>query len=107
MGERNEEGEQIIDFAMAFDLAIVNTFFQKNEAQMFTYRSGNRESQIDLFLCRRKDRKEIINCKVIKGESVAPQHRLVVTDLTLVERIRRRVQRMVKTKWWKVKRKEN
>lgn len=47
-GERNE-GEQITDFAMAFDLTSVNTL-KKRKAQMFTYRSGNRERQIDLFL---------------------------------------------------------
>lgn len=29
--ERNEEGERVVDFAMSFDLAICNTFFQKNE----------------------------------------------------------------------------
>ena len=104
VGERNEEGEQIVDFAMAFDLAIANTFFQKKESQMFTYKSGNRESQIDLFLCRKRDSKDIVNCKVIKGECVAPQHRLVVADLALmVERVRRREQRVVKTKWWKLK----
>lgn len=34
---------------------------------------------------------------------MAPQHRLVVADLTLVGRIRRRLQRMMKTKWWKIK----
>ena len=103
VGERNEEGEQIIDFSMAFGLAIVNTFFKKKEAQMLTYKSGDRESQIDLFLSRRKDIKEITNCKVIKGESVCTQHRLVVIDLRLVGKIRRTEQGIVKTKWWKMK----
>ena len=41
VGERNEEGEQIINFSMAFGLVIVNTFFKKKEAQMLTYKSGN------------------------------------------------------------------
>ena len=34
IGERNLEGESIVDFAMSFDMAIVNTFFQK-EARTF------------------------------------------------------------------------
>ena len=29
MGERNEGGERVIDFAVAFDLTLVNTFFEK------------------------------------------------------------------------------
>ena len=29
MGDRNDEGEKIVDTAMAFDLAIVNIFFEK------------------------------------------------------------------------------
>ncbi|XP_066966169.1 craniofacial development protein 2-like [Macrobrachium rosenbergii] len=42
MGERNEEGEGIIDFAVAFDMALINTFFMKKD--YVTYRSGGRES---------------------------------------------------------------
>ena len=42
MGDRNDEGE------IAFDLAIVNTFFEKKVNQFVTYNSGVRESQIDL-----------------------------------------------------------
>ena len=29
VGEKNEEGERVTDFGMAFDLSIVNTFFEK------------------------------------------------------------------------------
>ena len=29
VGEKDEEGERVTDFAMAFDLSIVNTFFEK------------------------------------------------------------------------------
>ena len=31
MGERNEEGESIVDFAMAFDMALMNIFFMKKD----------------------------------------------------------------------------
>ena len=44
-----------MDLGIAFHLATLKTFFKKKESHMFTYRNGNRESQIDLFLCRRKD----------------------------------------------------
>ena len=29
VGEKNAEGERLTDFAMAFDVSIVNTFFEK------------------------------------------------------------------------------
>ena len=80
MRDRNDEGEKIVDTAMAFDLAIVNTFFEKKVNQFVTYNSGGRESQIDFLMCRRCHLKEVINCKVINGEAVAAQHRVLVMD---------------------------
>ena len=74
LGERNEEGETIIDFALAFDMALVNTFFTKKE--YVTYRSGGRESQNDFMLYRRKHLKEAVDCKVINGEYVSTQHNI-------------------------------
>ena len=47
MGEKNEEGERITGFAIAFDLLIVNTFFEKRPNHLVTYKSGGRESQIE------------------------------------------------------------
>ena len=104
VGEKNEEGERVIDFAMAFDLALVNTFFEKRVSQLITYRSGGRESQIDLLLCRRDHLKEIKNCKVINGESVAAQHRMVVIDCKLRNcRKSKNVRAEPKIKWWRLK----
>ncbi len=80
MRDRNDEGENIVDTAMAFDLTIVNTFFEKKVNQVVTYNSRGRESPIDLLMCRRFHLKEVINCKVINGEAVAAQHRMVVMD---------------------------
>ena len=79
MGDRNDEGENIVETALAFDLAI-NTFFEKKVNQYVTYNSGGRESQIDFLMCRRCHLKEVINCKVINGEAVAAQHRVLVID---------------------------
>lgn len=31
VGERNEEGERVVDLAMTFDMATCNTLFHKNE----------------------------------------------------------------------------
>jgi hypothetical protein len=49
-GSRNREGEDVLDFAMAFDLMIANTFFRKRESHLVTYRSGYSSSQINFVL---------------------------------------------------------
>ena len=36
-GSRNQEGEEVLDFAVAFDLMIANTFFRKRESYRVTY----------------------------------------------------------------------
>ncbi|XP_068240963.1 craniofacial development protein 2-like [Palaemon carinicauda] len=39
VGERNDGGERVIDFAVTFDLAMINTFFEKKINKLITYRS--------------------------------------------------------------------
>ncbi|KAK3554921.1 hypothetical protein QTP86_000949 [Hemibagrus guttatus] len=84
--ERNLEGQMVVDFAKRMDMAVVNTYFQKREEHRVTYKSGGRRTQVDYILCRRGNLKEISDCKVVVGESVARQHRMVVS-------VRRRGQR--------------
>ncbi|KAK3571545.1 hypothetical protein QTP86_013170 [Hemibagrus guttatus] len=82
--ERNLEGQMIVDFAKRMDMGVVNTYFQKREKHRVTYKSGGRSTQVDYILCRRGNLKEISDCKVVVGESVARQHRMVVCRMTLM-----------------------
>ncbi|KAK3525027.1 hypothetical protein QTP86_013384 [Hemibagrus guttatus] len=84
--ERNLEGQMVVDFAKRMDMGVVNTFkhFQKREKHRVTYKSGGRRTQVDYILCRRGNLKEISDCKVVVGESVARQHRMVVCRMTLM-----------------------
>ncbi|XP_068240876.1 uncharacterized protein [Palaemon carinicauda] len=59
---------------------MINTFFEKKINRLITYSRGGRESHIDLMVCKRDHLKEVRNCEVINGESIAVQHRLVVID---------------------------
>ena len=81
MGGMNEDGELIIDFALAFNMAINNTFLTNDN--YLTYSSGGRQTQIDFLMCRRNHLTELKNCKIIKGECVSTQHRLVVSDFLI------------------------
>ena len=89
---------------MAFDLSIVNTFFEKRPNHLVTYKSGGRQSQIDFLMCRRQQLNEVKNCKVINGESVEAEHRVLVLDWE-IKCSKRRIPEQVtpKIKWWRLK----
>ncbi|KAK3532452.1 hypothetical protein QTP86_018458 [Hemibagrus guttatus] len=104
--ERNLKGQMVVDFAKRMDMAVVNTYFQKREEHRVTYKSGGRRTQVDYILCRRGNLKEISDCKVVVGESVARQHRVVVCRMTLMVCKKKRSKIEKKTKWWKLKKEE-
>ncbi|KAK3517402.1 hypothetical protein QTP70_008930 [Hemibagrus guttatus] len=106
--ERNLEGQMVVDFAKRMDMAVVNTYFQKWEEHRVTYKSGGRRTQVDYILCRRGNLKEINDCKVVVGENVARQHRMVVCRMTLMDcRMKSsKIEIEKKTKWWKLKKEE-
>ncbi|KAF7641088.1 hypothetical protein LDENG_00294820 [Lucifuga dentata] len=76
----------VVDFAKRMEMAVTNTFFQKKQEHRVTYKSGGRSTQVDYILYRRCNLKEISDCKVVVGESVARQHGMVVCRMTLVVR---------------------
>ncbi|KAK3520705.1 hypothetical protein QTP70_030581 [Hemibagrus guttatus] len=96
----------VVDFAKRMDMAVVNTYFQKREEHRVTYKSGGRRTQVDYILCRRGNLREISDCKVVVGESVARQHRMVVCRMTLMVCKTKRSKIEKKTKWWKLKKEE-
>jgi hypothetical protein len=51
-GNRNQEGEGILNFALAYDLIVVNTLFRKIVSHLVTFSSGQYCSQIDFILTR-------------------------------------------------------
>ncbi|KAK3515924.1 hypothetical protein QTP86_021051, partial [Hemibagrus guttatus] len=106
--ERNLEGQMVVDFAKRMDMGVVNIYFQKREEHRVTYKSGGRSTQVDYILCRRGNLKEISDCKVVVGESVARQHRMVVCRMTLMvyKKKRSEIEIEKKTKWWKLKKEE-
>lgn len=105
-GGKNEEGEKILDYARSGDLALVNTFFTKDEEKTYTYKSGLSQTVIDYIMIRREDFGNVKNCKVIPGEPVAPQHRLLVMDYKIRKRRKIVRERPMKINWWKIKEKE-
>ena len=105
-GVENDAGEKIIDFSISNDLVIGNSLFRKRDEHLIgVHKSRYGASQIDFLLYRRRDRNEIRNCKVIPGDHVAAQHRLLVIDLEIsVTRVHKgRAKMRRKIKWFKLK----
>ena len=52
--------------------------FKKKDEHRVTYKSGGKTIQVHYVMCRRRNLKEMCDCKVILNEYVAKQHRMVV-----------------------------
>ncbi|KAI5095782.1 hypothetical protein C0J45_14212 [Silurus meridionalis] len=91
--QRNVEGQMVVDFAKRMEMAVVNTYFRRKEDNRVTYKSGGKCTKVDYILCRRCNLKEIGDCKVLAGDSVARQHQMVVCRMALE----------VKKKRWRVR----
>ncbi|XP_068229637.1 uncharacterized protein [Palaemon carinicauda] len=63
----NEDGEYILEMAQSFELACMNTWFQKLDKHQINYESGV-GSQIDYILVREQDKKNVMNCQEILRE---------------------------------------
>ncbi|XP_070036385.1 uncharacterized protein [Nicotiana tomentosiformis] len=87
-GERNGRGTSLLDFTKAFGLVIVNSSFRKREAHLVTFQNAVAKIQIDYLLIRRCDRGLYKDCKVIPGDILATQHRLLVMDIVTTDYIR-------------------
>jgi hypothetical protein len=61
----------------------------ERESHLVTFSGGKHCSQIDFILVRREDRHACLDCKVIPGECVVPQHNLVVVDFRFRVRLQR------------------
>jgi Reverse transcriptase (RNA-dependent DNA polymerase). len=103
-GDRNASGESILEFAIAFDLVLANTYYKKRDEHLITFKSGTNKSQIDFFLTRKVDRLTCKDCKVIPGESLTTQHRVLVLDIAIKKQSRgRKENNNPRTRWWNLK----
>ena len=68
-GERNADGDRVLEFAVANDFV--------------TYQSGNAKTQIDFILLRKRNLKTAKDIKVIPSEECVPQHKLLICELRL------------------------
>ena len=101
--KRNNEGQAVVDFAKRMELAITNTYFVKKPAHRVTYRIDGRSSQVNYITVRRRRIKEVVDTKVIVDESVAKQHRIVVSAVIIWTKWKKAPKPVKRIKWWKLK----
>jgi hypothetical protein len=97
-------GRRHLELRYIYDLMVANTF-RKKKSHFITFSSGQHSSQIDFVLTRREERPNCLDCKVIPGECVVTQHKLLVVDFYFQVCVRRdRGMKITRTMWWKLKR---
>ncbi|XP_070015599.1 uncharacterized protein [Nicotiana sylvestris] len=100
VGERIGGGTSLLDIAKAFDLVIVNSSFPKQDEHLVTYKSLVAKTQIDYLFLRRCDRRLCEDCKVIPSETLATQHRILVMDIGIrIRRKKRSVRGCPRIRW--------
>ncbi|XP_070036141.1 uncharacterized protein [Nicotiana tomentosiformis] len=93
-GDRNGGGTSMPDFARAFDLEIANSTFSKKRDHLVSFRSSVAETRIDYLLCTKSDRGLCTDCKVIPSENLSTLHRLLVMDLEITRKRKRKKRAM-------------
>ena len=101
--KRNNEGQAVVDFPKRTKLAITNTYFVKKPALRVIHNSVGRNSQVNYIMVRRRKIKEVVDTKVIVGESVAKQHRIVASAIIIWTKWRKAPKPVKRIEWWKLK----
>ena len=73
IGQINDGGSRLLDWAVGKGLRMMNTCFQKRKSQLITFRSGETETMIHYILVNSNYRSSVKDGKVISGEEIVSQ----------------------------------
>ncbi|XP_070045680.1 uncharacterized protein [Nicotiana tomentosiformis] len=90
-GDRTGGGTSLLECSKGFDLVIANSCFLKKRGNLITFQSMMSKTQIDYLILKKCDRGLCVDCKVIPGDNLTTQHRLLVMDLEIRPNRRKRV----------------
>ncbi len=103
-GDRNREGEMMLEFCQSKSYRILNTMFKKENEKKITFKSGPAATQIDYILMKINNQIKAIDCKVIPGEECLTQHRMLVLTAKFQDLQRKKkYEGHKKIKEWKLK----
>ena len=84
-GDRNENGQHVIDLCATHNLFAANTWFQQKKSAQHTWTSpdGNTKNQIDFILFDKRYRNGVRNCKVRPEADCESDHNPVVATINI------------------------
>ena len=106
IGQINDGGIRLLDWAVGKELRLMNTCFQKRKSRLVTFRSGETETMIDYILVNNKYRSSVKDVKVIPGEEKVSQHCLLLMDMVFRKKVKRKVKFRKKLKLWRLRESE-
>lgn len=83
IGERNERGERLIDFAAENKLSIMNTFFKKKESRKWTWISPDKKTKNEIDFILTNSPKIVTNIEVLSNMRYPSDHRPVRANILL------------------------
>lgn len=90
----------MLECAKTFNLVIANSYFLKKVEHLITFRIMVSKTQINYLLLIKCDRGLWTYCKVILSEKLTTQHMLLVMDLEIMWRRRKRVMSSLSRASW-------
>jgi len=101
LGQRNDNGQSVIDYCRKSNLMIANTWFQTKESNRYTWTAPDKKTrnQIDYILIDNRYRNGVKNSKARPGADCDSDHNLVIAHLEVkLQRIVRKKQEKI-TRW--------
>ena len=85
LGERNERGDQLVEFGNRNDLQIMNTFFKLHAWRLYTWRSPDQTTinQIDYIICKTRCRSSVRRVTTLPGADRGTDHNLLIADVKI------------------------
>ena len=79
VGERNDNGERLVDFCGLNNLVVTGTIFPHKliNKQTWTSPGGKTKNQIDHVLVSRQHRSSVMDTRAMRGADIASDHQLV------------------------------
>ena len=80
LGDRNDKGQELVDFCEANNLSIMNTMFKQPNRRKYTWISpgGQYRNQIDYILIQNRWKSSVYNCKTFPGADCSSDHNVLV-----------------------------
>ena len=106
IGQINDGGIRLLDWAVGKGLRLMNTCFQNRKTRLITFNLGETETMIDYIPVNNKYRSIVKDVKVIPGEEIMGQYCLRLMDMVFKKKFRRKVKFRNKLKLWRLRESE-